>query len=164
MRSFAMIALFACLFATGCVVPFPHSRVHDLGVIGRVVDNDTGNGVREAKIESISDEQTGSRISFDTTDSEGRFVVTPTRRMHGGRLYGTLTLSIWPDFDMPAPMRRLVVSAAGYQTSEFVVTAYDGDDSQRDLNRVPANLTLQRDTLQDCEIRLSKVVAEQPIP
>lgn len=164
MRSLATVALLICLLTAGCVVPFPHSRVHDLGVTGRVVDADTGDAIDYARIESTSDEQTGSRVSVDTTDANGQFLVKPTSRLHGGRMHLTVDASIWPTFSRPWTWRELRISAPGYQSQRVAVSAPHGTQSSATRPVVNATFEPADDTLRDCVIQLTRVPSTQLAP
>lgn len=154
----------ACLFASGCVVPFPHSRVHDLGVSGRIVDAETGVAVANATVESVSDEQTGNKVSYDKSDADGQFHVKPTSRMHGGRAYLTVNISIWPTFNVPAPMRELTISAPGYQSSKVLVNARNAVRGNVKQTIVSATLSPGDDTLRDCAVQVVRMPESSTSP
>ena len=56
MRHFTALLSLACaLVVTGCIVPIPHRRIHQLGVRGRIIDSASREPVTNAKIEGSGD-------------------------------------------------------------------------------------------------------------
>lgn len=95
---------------TGCVLPIPHRRVHVGGIEGKVIDARTQAPLEGAK---VTDAHSGSLLA--TTDRAGEFAVSPKRGWHGAYLYGPISFSLLPHFDMAAPAPEIRVSAEGYR-------------------------------------------------
>jgi hypothetical protein len=93
----------------GCVLPVPHRRVHVRGIEGKVIDASTRSPLAGAK---ITDLRSGSLLA--TTDRAGEFKVRAKRGWHGAYLYGPISYSLLPHFDMTYPAPAIRVSAEGY--------------------------------------------------
>lgn len=93
-----------------CIVPVPHRRVHQAGWRGQVMDERTRLPVEGAKI--VSGAENGSTI---TTDQDGCYRIDPIYGWHGAYLFGPISYSMFPHFDMPYPLPPFWVHAPGYR-------------------------------------------------
>ncbi len=103
----------------GCVVPVPHTRVHEFGVTGQVISAIDQKAVSGASIVSI-----GEPIETARCDGDGNFRLRPRRGWHAAYLIGPDSVSILPTWDITAPVRQVRVSAPGYVTMDFSVGTF----------------------------------------
>ena len=118
--STAMIGLVA-VGCGGCILPVPHTRVHAFGVTGQVVSVVDHSPVGGASIASI-DEPTETAHC----DSGGNFRLRARRGWHAAYQVSPICQSLLPGWDLAYPGREIRVSASGYLTKEFSITAFPG--------------------------------------
>ncbi|BDS06245.1 hypothetical protein NT6N_12850 [Oceaniferula spumae] len=92
-----------------CILPVPHRRVHAPGHEGQVLDEQTKQPVVGAKITSDPDE-----TSSVMTNTEGKFRIKPVYGWHGAYLFGPISYSMFPHFDMPLRSTPFWIVADGY--------------------------------------------------
>jgi len=98
------------LLLAGCVVPVPHQRTHQLGVIGEVADESSRKRIAGAVV-ACKEGQLSCR-----TDFNGAFRLPPVRRWHGALLVSpALAYSLFPDLDAIDQTTVITVSAQGYR-------------------------------------------------
>jgi hypothetical protein len=95
---------------TGCVLPVPHRRVLIRGIEGRVIDGRTQSPLEGAKVTELS----SGRV-LATTNRAGEFEVAAKGGWHGAYLFGPISYSLLPHFDMTYPAPAIRVSAEGYR-------------------------------------------------
>ncbi len=100
---------FATCCCNSCIVPVPHRRVHASGLQGQVLDEQTKLPVVGAKIAATPND--ASRV---ITDVEGNYEIKPTYGWHGAYLFGPISYSMFPHFDMPYLTSPSWIYANGY--------------------------------------------------
>lgn len=104
------------LLCSGCVIlPIPHRRVHEYGVVGKITRPDD-NPIVGARVASVSDE-----TKFVESDAEGKFIIPPEYGWHGGMLFGPISMSVWPGLDVVSPERKITISAQGFESQEVEI-------------------------------------------
>ena len=109
------VLLFGIVMLSGCIVPIPHQRLHELGVVGHVYDSRLGAPLKGVKIE---DRQDPKRVTY--SDAGGSFRLRPVYGWHGAYFIGPVSLSLFPGFDMPVFYRSVLISADGYR--DFLIS------------------------------------------
>lgn len=99
---------------TCCVLPIPHCRVHVHGIDGKVIDSKTHAPIQKAEVAS-----TTANHPFAVTATDGRFRIKPIYGWHGAYLFGPISYSLLPHFDMAYWRAPIRISAAGYRPAEF---------------------------------------------
>ena len=105
-----ILFLMACLtFLNSCIVPVPHRRVHIHGAKGQVLDSRTSDPIAWAKIQRRSGDDV-----MAVTDIEGKYERKPVYGWHGAYMFGPVSYSLLPHFDMAYSIPDYWVSAVGY--------------------------------------------------
>lgn len=102
------------LFASGCIMPIPHRRLHAYGVRGSVVDAQSCEPIPSAVVAR----GTNMLESVACTPS-GEFEIKPIHGWHGAYFIGPISLSLFPGFDIAAPCATVSASAPGYKPQTF---------------------------------------------
>jgi hypothetical protein len=116
---------------SGCIVlPVPNCRVEGHGVTSQVVDAATGRPVPNARVSDVRDDQRAVVAGAD-----GRFTLEPHVQWHMGYQYSAIPYPIWPTTgDVFIPSRCIRIRAAGYQETDFSLSAAEGpaeDEKER---------------------------------
>ena len=82
MMKLPLLTSIACIL-TGCIIPVPHRRLHEMGYEAKVVDANTGSPVAGAR---LTPPLGGSLIA--TTDANGDFRIKPRWGWHAAYLVG----------------------------------------------------------------------------
>jgi len=122
------------LLITSCVLPVPHRRVHVDGVDARIVSESDGRPVSGATISTSN----GDMI-ITTADVDGRFRIKPQYGWHGAYLFGPISYSLWPHFDLSKPRPPFRVSATGFVTK----TVHSSDPIEGENSKESSLIRLQ---------------------
>jgi len=109
---------------SGCILPVPHTRVHAYGVTGQVVSATTQEPLGDALVTAMDQPDHPAHC-----DKAGRFRLHPKRGWHAAYCVGPVCESLLPGWDVTYPGRRIQVSAPGYATADFRVSAFARDGS-----------------------------------
>lgn len=132
-RHLAVLTL--VLICSSCVIPVPHRRVQRRGLEGWVTDAQTGKPIAGAKIQIRKKSQSPeSDQEFETvavSGRNGRFRQKSDYSWHGAYLFGPISYSLFPYFDMAYPGAATGrVSAMGYQSLAVHYHPWQQDDGK----------------------------------
>lgn len=104
-----LLCLLACLAAAGCVVPWPHTRIHAPAREGVVVAGNAQIPVAGAVVTSL---ENGKQC---VTDDTGRFALPAVKGWHWGKMVSpVLVYSMWPFLDLANRNHRIRIEADGF--------------------------------------------------
>jgi hypothetical protein len=120
----SLAALLGCVVigCSGCILPVPHTRVHSYGVTGQVVSATTQEPLADASVIAMDQPDHPAHC-----DKAGRFRLHPKRGWHAAYCIGPVCESLLPGWDVSYPGRCIQVSAPGYATADFTVSAFARD-------------------------------------
>ncbi|HEY3901658.1 MAG TPA: hypothetical protein VGM54_23805 [Chthoniobacter sp.] len=133
MRYFIRLSFLLCsLTLSGCIIPVPHKRLHDVGVKGRILDAQSHAPVVAAKIEDIVDP---TKFTYSVID--GTFMLKPVYGLHGAYVFAGVSTSIFPNYDAPNLTRTITIIAPGYHNLTIPLNRTDAHDVYIDAGTIP---------------------------
>jgi hypothetical protein len=102
--------LLGAMALSGCLLPIPHPRLHEFGVVGRIVASESKLPIKGAEVHPVDDP-----AKETVTNAGGVFRVKPVYAWHEAYFIGPICLSLLPGFDVPGFTRVTLITANGYQ-------------------------------------------------